>query len=114
MNKIQAFISHASGESELATLFKNRIEADFLGLVEVFVSSDGTGLVAGTKWLEDVTARLREAEFYIVLCSQNSVDRPWINIELGAAVARNKPVVPICHTDLKKGQLVRRPLSDFE
>lgn len=114
MDKIQAFISHASGESELAKLLKNRIESDFLGLIDVFVSSDGTSLVAGAKWLDDVTARLRDADFYIVLCSQHSVDRPWINIELGAAIARNKPVIPVCHTDLKASQLIRRPLSDYE
>lgn len=114
MDKIRAFISHASGESELAVLLKNRLESDFLGLIDVFVSSDGTSLVAGTKWLEEVTARLRDADFYIVLCSQQSVERPWINIELGAALARNKPVIPVCHTDLKASQLVRRPLSDYE
>jgi len=114
MGMIRAFISHASGESELAKLLKTRIESDFLGVIDVFVSSDGTSLVAGTKWLEEVTARLRDADFYIVLCSQHSVDRPWINIELGAALARNKPVIPVCHTDLQASQLVRRPLSDYE
>jgi hypothetical protein len=114
MEKIRAFISHASGESELATLLKHRLESDFLGLIDVFVSSDGTSLTPGANWLDQVTARLRDADFYIVLCSQNSVERPWINIELGAALARNKPVIPVCHTDLKAGQLVRRPLSDYE
>jgi TIR domain len=110
----RAFISHASGESELAKLLKERIESDFLGVIDVFVSSDGTSLVAGTQWLEEVKARLRDADFYIVLCSQHSVDRPWINIELGAALTRDKPVIPLCHTDLLASQLVRRPLSDYE
>lgn len=110
----RAFISHASGESELAKLLKDRIESDFLGVIDVFVSSDGTSLVAGTQWLEDVKLRLRDADFYIVLCSQHSVDRPWINIELGAALTRDKPVIPLCHTDLLARQFVRRPLSDYE
>src|SRR4051794_13323297 len=100
MDKIHAFISHANGESELAKLLQQRIVADFIGLVEVFVSSDGTSLVAGSDWLKEVTARLQDADIYIVLCSQHSLDRPWINIELGAAMARSKRVIPICHTDL--------------
>jgi hypothetical protein len=114
MDKIRVFISHASGESELAVLLKHRLETDFLGLIDVFVSSDGTSLSPGANWLDQVTARLRDADLYIVLCSQRSAERPWINIELGAALARNKPVIPVCHTDLKAGQLVRRPLSDYE
>jgi hypothetical protein len=80
----------------------------------VFVSSDGTSLIAGSDWLKEVTARLQDADIYIVLCSQHSLDRPWINIELGAAMARSKRVIPICHTDLKANQLMRRPLSDYE
>ena len=34
-------------------------------------------------------------------------------MEVGAALARNKRIVPICHTDLKTTQL-QRPLSDYQ
>jgi hypothetical protein len=78
------------------------------------VSSDGTGIAVGNKWLDTVVERLRNADMYVVLCSQNSVDRPWINIELGAALSREKPIIPVCHTDLSADKLFRRPLSDYE
>ena len=56
---------------------------------------------------------LREADVYIVLCSQLSVDRRWINIELGAGLSRGKRIIPICHTDLKTTQL-QRPIADYQ
>jgi len=114
MKKLQVFISHVSGEAELASLLKIHIETDFIGLFEVFVSSDGTSIVVGDKWLDTVKCKLRSADFYIVLCSQDSVDRQWINIEIGAALARDKRIIPVCHTDLTREQLQRRPLSDYE
>jgi hypothetical protein len=114
MPLLEVFVSHASGESELAKLLQEEIESDFIGLVRVFVSSDGTSIVVGDQWIESVVRRLGSADIYIVLCSQNSVDRPWINIELGAALSRGKRVIPIFHTDLVAGQFQRRPLSDCE
>jgi hypothetical protein len=114
MRRVEVFISHASGESELAKLLQEEIESDFIGLVRVFVSSDGTSIVVGDHWLEGVVSKLGIADIYVVLCSQNSVDRPWFNIELGAALLHGKPVVPIFHTDLRAGQVQRRPLSDYK
>jgi hypothetical protein len=114
MALLEVFISHASGESALAKLLQEEIESDFIGLVRVFVSSDGTSIVVGDHWLESVVSKLGSADIYVVLCSQNSVDRPWINIELGAALSRGKRVIPIFHTDLVAEEFQRRPLSDNE
>jgi hypothetical protein len=33
--KLHVFLSHASGEAELAMILKERIETDFIGLVKV-------------------------------------------------------------------------------
>jgi len=114
MNTIKAFISHASGESELATAIKIQIDAAFIGLIDVYVSSDGTSIAVGDNWMNSVVSNLQQADIFIILCSQYSLDRPWINLELGAALTRGKTVIPLCHTDLRAAQLVRRPLSDFE
>ena len=114
MQTIKAFISHASGESELGNLIKTRIEAAFIGLIDVYVSSDGTSIAVGDTWMDSVVSHLQSADIFIVLCSQFSLDRPWINLELGAALTRGKTVIPLCHTDQRADQLVRRPLSDFE
>ena len=111
--KLSVFISHASGEAPLAEILQQHITKDFIGLVEVFVSSDGTSIAVGDDWLDGVVKALQRADLYAVLCSQHSLERRWINIELGAALARSKTIIPICHTDLKAAQL-QRPLADSE
>jgi hypothetical protein len=111
--KLRVFISHASGEAPLAEILQKHITRDFIGLVEVFVSSDGTSIAVGDHWLDDVVTALQQADIYAVLCSQHSIERRWINIEMGAALARSRPIIPICHTDLKAFQL-QRPLEDSQ
>lgn len=109
--RLNVFISHASGEHPLAGLLKESLEKDFIGLVQVFVSE--ASIAPGVEWLKQVIKALQEADMYIVLCSESSVERRWINIELGAGLSRGKPLIPICHTDLRAEQL-QRPLSDYE
>jgi TIR domain-containing protein len=70
------------------------------------VSSDGTSIAVGEHWLEGVIQALQSAELFAVLCSQQSIERRWINIEMGAALARSKPIIPICHTDLKPAFII--------
>jgi hypothetical protein len=111
--KLRVFISHASGEAPLAEILQQHIAKDFIGLVEVFVSSDGTSIAVGDHWLDGVVAALQSADIYAVLCSQHSIERRWINIEMGAALARSRPIIPICHTDLSPAQL-QRPLEDSQ
>ena len=114
MEAIKVFISHASGECELANLIKSDIDTAFIGLFDVYASSDGTSIAVGDNWMTSVLSHLQQADIFIFLCSQYSLDRPWINLELGAALTRGRTIIPLCHTDLSAAQLVRRPLSDFE
>jgi hypothetical protein len=67
MPLLEVFVSHASGESELAKLLQEEIESDFIGLVRVFVSSDGTSIVVGDQWIESVVSRLGSADIYTVV-----------------------------------------------
>jgi hypothetical protein len=112
-DKLKVFVSHASGEAQLAEILEKRITRDFLGLVEVYVSSDGTSIAVGDDWLNNVVGALRTADIYLVVCSQQSIDRRWINIEIGSALSRDRPIIPVCHTDLKPAQL-QRPLEDSQ
>jgi TIR domain len=104
-NMASIFISHISEESALATLLKNRIEGDFLGLVTVFVASDGASISAGSDWLESVRDGLDKASLQIVLCSATSVQQPWVNFEAGAAWLKGVPIVPLCHSGFNPEQL---------
>jgi TIR domain len=94
------FISHISEEKEFAAQLKTVLTRDFLGLDEVFVSSDTESIGAGEEWLQSVATALRECAIVVILCSPDSVRRPWINFEAGAAWMRDIPIVPVCHQGL--------------
>ena len=76
------------------------MDRDFLGSLDIFVSSDRSTIAAGKKWLDEVDKALKRADLQIVLCSQASVGRPWVNFEAGAVWLRGIPVVPVCHSGL--------------
>jgi|SRR6266851_1968162 len=96
----RTFISHISEEAIVAELLKTVLVRDFLGLMDVFVSSDTESIAAGEEWLRSVEKALRESVAMIVVCSPESIRRPWINFEAGAAWMRNIPLIPVCHLGL--------------
>jgi len=100
MPKKRLFISHISTESSLAQTLKQRLQRDFLGLLDIFVSSDQATIGAGSKWLEEVERALKGADLEIVLASKDSVSQPWVNFEAGAAWLRGIPVIPMCHSGM--------------
>ena len=55
------FISHAHGESELASLLKTNLVEHFIGLVNVFVSSDFKSIGAGEDWYSGTPAASRDS-----------------------------------------------------
>jgi hypothetical protein len=105
MSKQKIFISHISDEAKLAHIIKSHIVEDFLGMVDVFVSSDDTSIPLGNKWLNAVERALKEARIELILCSKKSVQQPWVNFEAGAGWIRGIPVVPICHSGLQPSTL---------
>lgn len=113
MQKFSIFLSHVNVESRLADLIKRHLVRDFIGLVEVFESSDHLSVPAGTKWLTEVMEALQRANLHLILCSQDATSRPWIQFEAGAAHLRQIPIVPLCHGDLTCAQLPV-PLSEYE
>jgi TIR domain len=107
------FISHLSTETDLAQALKTHLQDDFLGLLDVFVSSDLETIKAGDRWLDRVSTALTDADVAIVLCSRESVARPWVNFEAGAAWVRKIPVIPICHSGFEPNELPT-PLNMLE
>ena len=105
MGKETVFISHTATETKLAQHLKRRLEGDFLGSLNVFVSSDQTSIAAGAKWLDEVEKALKGAALHILLCSDESVVRPWVNFEAGAAWLRGVPVIPLCHSGMTPNRL---------
>lgn len=113
VQKFNIFLSHITVESKLADLLRKRLVRDFIGLAEVFVSSDRLSIPAGTKWLDEVTGALRRANLHLILCSPEATTRPWIQFEAGAAHLRGVPIIPLCHSGLTCAQLPV-PLSEYE
>jgi hypothetical protein len=103
--KPKIFISHISEEADLARLLKEHIDQDFLGMFDLFASTDLNSIAAGSQWLEEIKKALRGAKIQLLLCSTQSVRRPWLNFEAGAACVQDLPLVPICHTDMHPTQL---------
>lgn len=109
------FLSHIHQESALAVTFKTAIEEEFSGFVDVFVSSDGTSIPRGTNFLNKIEQGLVNCAGAIYLISPASVNRNWINFELGAVWIRNVisvgaekepiPAIPFCHSGLRPGEL---------
>ena len=113
MAKPHLFISHVSTETALARLLKEHLTTDFLDALDVFASSDGKSIDAGEPWLKDVKTVLTKARLAVVLCSPESVSRPWVNFECGAAWIRGTPLVPICHSGMTPEDLPA-PLNMLE
>lgn len=102
------FLSHIHEEKQLAILIKNSLEEEFSGFVDVFVSSDGVSIPAGSNFLKKIETGLKNCSSAIYLISPSSVKRNWINFELGAIWLRSVisdeqdgpeiPLIPICHS----------------
>jgi hypothetical protein len=107
---MRAFISHISEEAKVAAKLKESLDQDFLGNLNVFVSSDGESIAAGEDWLKSIDEALRSSALLIILCSPGSIRRPWINFESGAAWMLKVPIIPLCHAGLTPNDLPM-PLS---
>lgn len=101
MNKPVVFISHIAEEKELVLKLKELISDKYLGMIEIFVSSDEKSIQAGSRWLDKVTIALQACKVMMILCSPKSVERPWINFEAGAGWVKEIPVIPLCHSGME-------------
>ncbi|CND78555.1 toll/interleukin-1 receptor domain-containing protein [Yersinia kristensenii] len=113
-NKV-IFLSHIHEEKELAVLLKEAIQTEFSGFIDVFVSSDGESIPAGSNFLKRIEDGLVNCIGAIYLLSPYSINRNWINFELGAVWVRNAisqnnggahiPALPFCHSGLMPATL---------
>jgi hypothetical protein len=105
MPLLETFVSFVTVESKFADLLQARLDRDFIGLVRVFVSKDATSIPVGSKWLDQLVAALNRSHLQLVICSSESVRRPWIHYEAGGAAVRGIEVIPLCHSGIRPEQL---------
>jgi hypothetical protein len=100
------FISHIKEEKEIALALKKLVTDTFLNMMEVFVSTDPRSIELGREWLQKIKAALKMCSVEVILASPESVKRPWINFEAGAAwLRKNVPVIPLCHSGMTPDKL---------
>lgn len=96
--KVHIFISHISEEQVEAMRAKSYLEKVYRDRVEVFTATSWTSIAPGDDWFLKVQDAIEHADVMVVLCSADSVMRPWIQFETGAGwFAKRTKVIPICH-----------------
>ena len=106
------FISHIHEEEVVANALLGFMR-EALGRTTVFLSSDSWQVYAGEIWLERIREELASSKVVILMLSPESVKRPWVNFEAGAAWLTGKVIIPVCYGDLDKSSLPK-PYSNIQ
>ena len=109
----QVFISFIHEEVKYAQTVQAFITQIFDANVKPFLSSDQFQVYAGEKWIDRIMDELKEARVVLLMLSEESVKRPWVNFEAGAAWTRNIVTIPICLRGLCKDGLPK-PYSSLQ
>ncbi len=105
------FISFIHEEEAVAKAVQDILK-HHLG-TKAFMSADDWQIFAGEIWLERIKGELEEAKVLLLMLSEASVARPWINFEAGAAWLTGKAIVPVCFKGLVKSTLPK-PYSSIQ
>jgi len=105
------FLSFIHEEKDYAEI----VQAFITQILEIrpFMSSDKLQVYAGEKWLDRIMDELKEAKVIILMLSEESVKRPWVNFEAGAGWATDKKIIPVCFGGLRKEDLPK-PYSGLQ
>jgi hypothetical protein len=87
------FISHSSKDKALAATLSEAIDYVSQRNLIGWVYSNKT---AGSTWSNDIMVNLNTSRALVVLVTPNSVGNRWVHIEIGIAIAREMPIIPIC------------------
>jgi hypothetical protein len=115
------FLSHATDDRPTALALKAFLLRAFGPDFRVFVSSDYRSIGGGELWFTKLLDALKAAPVVLVLLSEGSVGRRWINFEAGIGIGAGTLVIPVAVAPLKKidvghplAELQTRALSDRE
>ena len=109
---MKIFISHIQEEFQVALVLKKWIESAFSDRCEVLVSTDPEHIPAVAQYLEQNEGALSDIKALIILCSPNSLQRPWISFEVGCAWMGKIFIIPVCYSGLSLAELPP-PLAIF-
>lgn len=107
---MNVFLSHINEESQVASVLRQWIESSLDR--DVHVSGETASVRLGEQRLAEVNQALSQAQVVLLLCSEWSIGRPWINFEAGCAWFRRVPVLAVCHAGCSPDDLLA-PLGSF-
>src|SRR3990172_5250921 len=84
MRIMHIFISHEKANSNITRSLAEALEAARED-VTTFIASRPGDIRADEDWLKGIERALQEADAYIIILTPESVMRPWVNFESGAA-----------------------------
>jgi hypothetical protein len=91
----QVFVSHATADKWIATTFCEKIDA-----IGAKSFRDDRDIDGGDSIPETIRTQIQVSRELVVLLTPDSVDRPWVLLEVGAAWGRRQDyrIVPVlCH-----------------
>jgi hypothetical protein len=100
------FISHLAEEAPVALVLKEALQAAFGDDFPVFVSTDKASIKPGRQWYNTIVNGLLCSKVVIILLSQESNRRPWLNFEAGMGVGGGIDVIPLTLTRFASSQAV--------
>ena len=109
----QVFISFIHEEEAVAISVKDFITQVLGETVNPFLSSDTSTVYAGERWMDRTVDELKGAKVVISLLSPESVKRPWVNFEAGAAWIKDAALIPACFWGPTKDTLPK-PYSSLQ
>ena len=107
------FISFIHEEGETAAAVQKFVNRMFSGQAKAFLSSDEFQVYAGENWLDRILEELEAAKVVLLILSEKSVTRPWVNFEAGAGWFTKKKIIPLCIKELNKNNLPK-PYSSLQ
>lgn len=107
------FISFIHEDEKVAEGVKSFLREKLAGSGKVFLASDKWAIYAGEDWLQRIKQELDSAKVVVLLLRKESVGRPWVNFEAGAAWLTNKAIIPACFGDLQKDAMPK-PYSNMQ
>lgn len=92
----RVFISYVHEDKDIAQAVQSLLASTLHLDNDVFLSADQTQVLAGHIWLDRIRSALESCELLLLLLSERSINRAWVNFEAGAVWLTGKPVIPIC------------------
>jgi hypothetical protein len=87
--EFDVFISYAVGDSAIAAELRNDLERNGR---KCFMAEKDIQIAA--EWQDSIRAALIGSKWVLVLLTPRSINRPWVLMEIGAAWALSKPLIP--------------------